>query len=107
MGQAIEITDANFEEVVLGSDKLVLVDFWIGWSEPCRVLGLIVEELAEEYEGKAAIGKLNVGNNPVTTAKYEIRNMPTVLIFKDGAIVERKVGVSPKTVYERLLNENF
>lgn len=93
---AINVTDANFEEVVLNSDKPVLVDFWAEWCGPCRMVGPIVEELANEYEGKAVITKMNVDENPEVTAKYGIRNIPTILFFKDGEIVDKTVGALPK-----------
>lgn len=93
---AINVTDANFEEVVLKSDKPVLVDFWAEWCGPCRMVGPIVEELATEYEGKAVITKMNVDENPEITAKYGIRNIPTILFFKNGEIVDKTVGALPK-----------
>ncbi len=95
---AIELTDANFEEIVINSDKPVLVDLWAEWCGPCRMVGPIVEELGHDYEGKAVIGKLDVDSNPSTTAKYGIRNIPTILFFKNGAVVDKHVGVSPKSV---------
>jgi len=97
---AIEITDANFDEVVLKSDKPVLVDLWAEWCGPCRMVGPIVEELAKEYEGKAVIGKLNVDNNPNISVKYGIRSIPTLLFFKGGQMVDRQVGLVPKSVLE-------
>ena len=104
---ALEITDANFEEVVLKSDKPVLVDFWAAWCGPCRMLAPIVEELSLEFAGKAVIGKMDIDSQTTYAAKYGIRNIPTVLIFKDGEIVKRQVGVAPKSTYENLINENL
>ncbi len=96
---ALELTDANFEETVLKSDKPVLVDFWAEWCGPCRMVGPVVEELHTEYEGKAIVGKVNVDHNPEVSAKYGIRNIPTVLIFKNGEIVDKQVGAAAKSAY--------
>jgi thioredoxin 1 len=95
---AIAITDANFEEVVLKSDKPVLIDLWAEWCGPCRMLGPIVEEMAKEYEGRAVIGKVDVDNNPMVTSKYGVRNIPTVLFIKNGEIVDKQVGAVPKNI---------
>lgn len=97
---ALELTDANFEEQVLKSDKPVLVDFWAEWCGPCRMVGPIVEELSGEYEGKAVVGKVNVDENQAVAAKFGIRNIPTLLVFKNGEIVDKQVGVAPKNVLE-------
>jgi thioredoxin 1 len=96
---ALEITDATFDEVVLKSDKPVIVDFWAAWCGPCRMVGPIIDEVSNEYEGKAVVGKVDVDANQEFAAKYGVRNIPTVLVFKDGEIVSRQVGVSPKQVY--------
>ncbi len=94
----IEVTDANFEELVLNSDKPVLVDFWAEWCGPCRMVTPIVKELAEEYGDKAVITKMDVDSNPGTSVKFGIRNIPTILFFKNGEVVDKQVGAVPKTI---------
>ena len=101
---AVQITDASFDEVVLKSDKPVLVDFWATWCGPCRMLGPVIEELATEYEGRVVVGKVDVDNNQEFAAKYGVRNIPTVLVFKDGEVVGRQVGVAPKKTYTDALD---
>ena len=101
---ALEITDANFEETVLQSDKPVLVDFWATWCGPCRMVGPVIEEISTEYDGKAVVGKLDVDANQEFAAKYGVRNIPTVLMFKDGEVVGRQVGVAPKNVYTEAID---
>lgn len=104
---AIEITDQSFQETVLNSDKPVLVDFWAAWCGPCRMLGPIVEEISNDFEGKAIVGKVDVDNNQQISLDYGIRNIPTVLIFKNGEVVEKLVGVSPKEVIAEKLQAHL
>ena len=102
---ALEITDANFDELVLKSDKPVMVDFWAEWCGACRMLGPMIEEDSNDYEGKAVVGKLDVDSNQEFAAKFGVRNIPTVLVFNGGELVKRQVGVSPKNVYTESLDE--
>ncbi|MAJ52351.1 MAG: thioredoxin [Flammeovirgaceae bacterium] len=97
MSKPVEITDSNFEEII-NSDKPVLVDFWAEWCGPCKMIGPVVEELANEFENKAIIGKVDVDTNPEVSAKFGIRSIPTLLIFKGGEIVDKQVGAVPKSV---------
>ncbi len=101
---ALEITDATFDKVVLKSDKPVLVDFWAAWCGPCRMVGPIIEQISDEYDGKAIVGKVDVDANQEFAAKYGVRNIPTVLVFQNGEVVGRQVGVSPKNVYAEALD---
>ena len=93
----IEVTDSNFDTVVLQSDKPVLVDFWAEWCGPCRVIGPLVKEISEEYGDKVVVTKLDVDSNPAVTNKFSIRNIPTVLFFKNGQVVDKVVGAVPKS----------
>lgn len=95
---ALEVTDANFEELV-NSGKPMVIDFWAEWCGPCRMVGPIIDELATEYEGKVTIGKMDVDNNNNVVARFGIRNIPTVLFFKDGEMVDKQVGAAQKPAY--------
>ena len=94
---ALEINDANFDELVLGADKPVLIDFWAEWCGPCRMVGPIVQELSEDYAGRLIVGKVDVDSNPGIATRFGIRNIPTLLFFKDGVVVEKHVGAAPKS----------
>lgn len=103
MGKVKEITDANFEEVI-ASEQPILVDFWAEWCGPCKMIGPVVEELANDYEGKAVIAKVNVDENPNVAAKFGIRSIPTLLVFKGGEIVDKQIGAVPKGVLAQKLD---
>ncbi|MEI8271903.1 MAG: thioredoxin [Paludibacter sp.] len=94
---ALEITDGNIKEII-NSGKPVVIDFWAEWCGPCRMVGPIVEELAKEYDGKVIIGKMDVDENVDTPNEYGIRNIPTILFFKDGQLVDKQVGAAQKAV---------
>lgn len=101
---AVELTDQNFDELVINSDKPVLVDFWAAWCGPCRMVGPIVEELSQDFDGKAVVGKVDVDANNEVAAKYGIRNIPTLLFFKNGEVVDKQVGVVPKPALAEKIN---
>ena len=104
-GKVLEFTDANFEQEVLKSDQPVLVDFWAPWCGPCRMIAPTIDELAEAYDGKVRVGKLNVDENPQTAAAYGISSIPTILVFKDGEIVAKQLGAVPKAVLEQTIQQ--
>ena len=100
----LEVNDSNFDDTVINSDKPVLVDFWAEWCGPCRMVAPIVEEISNEFAGKALFAKCDVDSNPGVAAKYGIRNIPTILFFKDGEIADKQVGAVPKGNFVTKLN---
>ena len=100
-----ETSDANFENDVIKNSKPVLVDFWAVWCGPCKAIGPIMDEIAEEQDGKIEVYKVNIDDNPQTPAKFGIRGVPTVLAFKNGEIVDQVVGAVPKTEFQRLIDK--
>lgn len=101
---ALEVNDGNFEEIVLKSDKPVMVDFWAEWCGPCRMIAPALEEISKEYTGKVVVAKCDVDNSPGVAAKFGIRNIPTVLFFKDGKVADKQVGAVPKSNFISKLN---
>ncbi len=102
--EAIEITETNFKELVLDAEVPVLLDFWAAWCMPCKILGPIIDELSGEYEGKAVIGKVNTETARSLASQFQIRSIPTVMLFHKGKLKERYAGVVPKPNLEELLN---
>ena len=101
---AFEFTDSNFQETAIENGGVSVVDFWAEWCGPCRMIGPIIEELATEYEGKATIGKVNVDHNPGVSMQFGVRSIPTILIFKNGELVDKQVGVTSKTALADKIN---
>ena len=99
------LTDENFDKEVGQSDVPVLVDFWASWCGPCQMLAPVIEKIAEEYEGKCKVAKLNVDDNPNVTMRFGIRSIPTLILFKDGQVVDKVVGAVPKDVIESLIKK--
>ncbi len=103
---AAEYTDANFQEQVLASDKLTVVDFWAEWCGPCRAIGPVIEELSKEYAGKVNIGKVNVDNNPEISVNYGITSIPAILFIKGGKVVDKLVGAQPKNNFVKKIEQH-
>ena len=106
-GKVGEVGDQNFEEEVLKSQIPVLVDFWAVWCAPCRMVAPVVESIAEQYEGKAKVLKLNVDENMVTAGKYNIKGIPTLLLFKDGVVKEQIVGNTSKGTISKMIDNHL
>jgi thioredoxin 1 len=101
----VEVTDQNFEDVT--REGYVLVDFWAPWCGPCRLVGPVVDQLAQDYRGRVNVGKLNVDDNPQTAMKFRVMSIPTVILFKDGQPVETMVGAAPKNAYQARLDKHL
>ena len=106
-GNVREFTDGNFQNEVLGSGEPVLVDFWAPWCGPCRMIAPTVEQIADEYVGKVRVGKVNTDENPQVAASHNISSIPTLLLFKNGQVVDKTVGVAPKTALATMLNKHL
>ena len=103
----INVSDSNFESMVLQSDLPVLVDFWASWCAPCRAIAPIVEEMSNEYAGKVRVAKMNVDENPATPGKYGVRGIPTLILFKGGKVLDQLVGAVPKGQIKDLIVKGF
>ena len=101
------LTDATFEELVIRTDKLAVVDFSAEWCGPCRMVSPIIHELADEYDGRIVTGEVNVDENPQITMTYKVRNIPTVLFIKNGEVVDKQVGSVPKSVYKNIVEKHI
>ena len=104
---ALEFTDANFQNEVLESDKLNVIDFWAEWCGPCRAIGPVIEELSKEYEGKVKIGKVNVDHNPNVSMNYGITSIPAILFIKGGKVVDKQIGAVPKSVLDKKIQSHL
>ena len=105
MGDLLQVTDDTFEEEIVKSDLPAVVDFWAAWCGPCRMVGPVVEELAKEYEGRIKVAKMDVDQNRETPAKFGIRNIPTLIFFKDGEVANTIIGAQPKSALEDVIKK--
>ena len=101
----LEITDDQFDTTVLKSDSPILVDFWASWCAPCKAIAPVLDQLADEYDGKVKIGKVNVDDNPATPGQYGVRGIPTMILFHQGKVVDQLVGAVPKNQIESLIKK--
>lgn len=106
-GRTVEVTDGNFSNEIEQHSGLSLVDFWAAWCGPCRMVAPVIEQLADEYHGKLKVGKLDVDSNQQTTMRFNVRSIPSILIFKDGKLVDTVVGAVPKAFLERKIQEHI
>ncbi|MDB5230569.1 MAG: trxA [Chitinophagaceae bacterium] len=104
---ALEFTDANFQNTVLDSDKLTVIDFWAEWCGPCRAIGPVIEELSKEYDGKVNVGKVNVDHNPNLSINYGITSIPAILFIKGGKVVDKQIGAVPKSVLDKKIQSHI
>jgi thioredoxin 1 len=104
---ALEYTDSNFQEKVLASDKLTVIDFWAEWCGPCRAIGPVIEELSKEYDGKINVGKVNVDHNPQLSVNYGITSIPAILFIKGGKVVDKLVGAQPKSNFVKKIESHI
>jgi thioredoxin 1 len=103
----VEVTDANFDQLVLKSEQPVLIDFWAAWCGPCKAIAPIVDEVAQSYSGRVKVGKMDVDKNAATPQRYGVRGIPTLLLFKDGQVKEQIVGYVARDVIEKALDKNL
>jgi thioredoxin 1 len=104
---ALELTDTNFQEKVISSDKLTVVDFWAEWCGPCRAIGPVIEELSKEYDGRVNVGKVNVDHNPQVSMNYGITSIPAILFIKDGKVVDKMIGVQSKSNFVKRIESHI
>jgi thioredoxin 1 len=107
MSNEVTLTEENFEQEVINADMPVLVDFWAEWCMPCKMVAPVLEEIADDYEGKLKVGKLNVDSEGEIAMKYNVVSIPTILLFKDGKVVNQHVGAAPKNALENLFKDEI